>query len=45
MLIALVVTWAGLIAAYYSPYPIGFYVATFAFTGYVLALIGRRALL
>ncbi|WP_329477505.1 metal ABC transporter permease [Kribbella sp. NBC_01510] len=44
VLIALVVTWAGLIAAYYTPYPIGFYVATFAFTGYVLALTGRRAL-
>ncbi|MDX6430843.1 MAG: zinc/manganese transport system permease protein [Streptosporangiaceae bacterium] len=26
------VTWAGLVAAYYSPYPIGFYVTTFAFT-------------
>jgi zinc/manganese transport system permease protein len=44
VLIALAVTWAGLIAAYYSPYPIGFYVATFAFAGYVLASIGRRAL-
>lgn len=44
VLIALVVTWAGLIAAYYSPYPIGFYVATFAFAGYVLASTGRRAL-
>ncbi|MGY4766303.1 metal ABC transporter permease [Kribbella sp. CWNU-51] len=44
VLIALVVTWAGLIVAYYSPYPIGFYVATFAFAGYVLALTGRRAL-
>ena len=43
VLIALVVTWAGLIAAYYSPYPIGFYVATFAFAGYVLASTGRRA--
>ncbi len=43
VLIALVVTWAGLIAAYFSPYPIGFYVATFAFAGYVLASTGRRA--
>jgi zinc/manganese transport system permease protein len=31
------VTWAGLVAAYYSPYPIGFYVTTFAFTAYLLA--------
>jgi zinc/manganese transport system permease protein len=43
VLFALVVTWVGLIAAYYSPYPIGFYVATFAFAGYMLASIGRRA--
>jgi zinc/manganese transport system permease protein len=34
---ALVVTWVGLIAAYYSPYPIGFFVTTFAFAGYLLA--------
>ncbi len=31
------VTWAGLIAAYYSPYPIGFYVTTFAFAAYLAA--------
>ena len=33
--IALVVTWAGLAAAYYSPYPIGFFVSSFAFAMYV----------
>jgi zinc/manganese transport system permease protein len=43
VLFALVVTWVGLIASYHSPYPIGFYVATFAFAGYMLASIGRRA--
>ena len=32
--IALVVTWAGLAAAYYSPYPIGFFVTSFAFAVY-----------
>jgi zinc/manganese transport system permease protein len=41
------VTWAGLVAAYYSPYPIGFYVTTFAFTAYLaaqlLSALGRRA--
>lgn len=46
--IALVVTWLGLISAYFSPYPIGFYVTTFAFAGYLLARLGllahRRAL-
>jgi zinc/manganese transport system permease protein len=41
VLFALAVTWLGLIAAYYSPYPIGFYVATFAFAGYILARLGR----
>ena len=42
VLFALVVTWLGLIAAYYSPYPIGFYVATLAFAGYALAMVGSR---
>ncbi|WP_405725757.1 hypothetical protein OG607_21490 [Streptomyces sp. NBC_01537] len=37
VLIALAVTWLGLVTAYYSPYPIGFYVTTFAFAAYVLA--------
>ncbi|MEV6507799.1 metal ABC transporter permease [Streptomyces sp. NPDC051642] len=41
VLIALAVTWTGLIAAYYSPYPIGFYVTTFAFAVYVLARATR----
>jgi zinc/manganese transport system permease protein len=40
VVIALVMTWLGLITAYYSPYPIGFYVTTFAFAAYVLARIG-----
>ncbi|MCW2919960.1 MAG: transporter [Actinomycetia bacterium] len=36
------VTWAGLVAAYYSPYPIGFYVTTFAFAAYLAAqLLGN----
>ncbi|MCC9311565.1 metal ABC transporter permease [Kitasatospora sp. RB6PN24] len=33
--------WLGLIAAYYQPYPLGFFVTTIAFTGYVLAHLGR----
>jgi zinc/manganese transport system permease protein len=41
VLIALAVTWLGLITAYYSPYPIGFYVTTFAFAAYVLARLPR----
>jgi zinc/manganese transport system permease protein len=35
--IALLVTWAGLAVAYYSPYPIGFFVTTFGFAAYVTA--------
>jgi zinc/manganese transport system permease protein len=41
VVLALVVTWLGLITAYYTPYPIGFYVSTFAFAGYVVARLGR----
>lgn len=33
--VALAVTWLGLAAAYYSPYPIGFYVTTLAFAAYL----------
>jgi zinc/manganese transport system permease protein len=37
------VTWAGLIAAYYSPYPIGFYVTSFAFAAYLAAHVAAAA--
>ncbi|WP_051840187.1 metal ABC transporter permease [Streptomyces sp. NRRL F-5126] len=43
VLIAVAVTWAGLTVAYYSPYPVGFYVTTFAFAAYVLSRGGRYA--
>ncbi|GAA3043596.1 hypothetical protein GCM10020000_23740 [Streptomyces olivoverticillatus] len=43
VLLGLTATWAGLAAAYYSPYPLGFFVTSFAFAGYVIAL-GTRAL-
>lgn len=43
VLIALTVTWLGLITAYYSPYPIGFYVTTLAFAAHLLARLGRLA--
>ena len=39
--IALAVTWAGLAVAYYSPYPIGFFVTTFGFVAYLAS--SRRA--
>ena len=30
-------TWAGLTVAYYVPYPVGFFITTFAFLSYVVA--------
>jgi len=38
---ALAVTWLGLGIAYYTPFPIGFWVTTLAFVGYVFASSGR----
>jgi zinc/manganese transport system permease protein len=38
MLIALTVTWVGTGCAFFTPYPIGFWVSTFAFGIYLLAL-------
>jgi zinc/manganese transport system permease protein len=44
--IALVVTWLGLALAYFSVYPVGFYVTSLAFVAYVAArlsrMLGRR---
>jgi len=37
VVIAVLVTWVGLSAAYYSVYPIGFFVSTVAFVVYVVA--------
>ena len=42
VLIALAVTWAGIGLAFYSPYPIGFWVSSLAF-GIYLAAAGYRA--
>jgi zinc/manganese transport system permease protein len=41
VLIAVAVTWGALTAAYYSSYPIGFYVTSFAFAAYVVVRLGR----
>jgi zinc/manganese transport system permease protein len=35
--LALVVTWAGLVAGYYTPYPTGAFITTFSFAAYALA--------
>jgi zinc/manganese transport system permease protein len=43
ILFALLVVWLGLAAAYFSPWPVGFYTTTFAFALYVLArIVGSR---
>ena len=39
--IAILVAWLGLAAAYFSIYPVGFYVTTFALAAYVIAWAGR----
>jgi zinc/manganese transport system permease protein len=48
VVLAVAVTWLGLAAAYYSSYPIGFFVTTFGFTAFALAQLathraGRRS--
>ena len=43
VLVAVAVTWLGLTTAYYSDYPLGFFVTTYAFAAYVLARLGRVA--
>jgi zinc/manganese transport system permease protein len=41
VLIGLVVTWVGFAFAFFTIYPIGFYITTFAFGAYVLAYLLR----
>jgi zinc/manganese transport system permease protein len=40
--LALAVTWASLLVAYYSPYPIGSFLTSFAFAGYLIAQAWTR---
>jgi zinc/manganese transport system permease protein len=40
--IGLVITWAGLFVAFYQPYPIGFYLTSFAFVAYLAASAWRH---
>jgi len=41
VVLAVAVTWLSLLVAFYSVYPVGFYVSTFGFGVYVLAAGGR----
>jgi zinc/manganese transport system permease protein len=40
--LALVITWAALFVAYYQPYPIGFFLTTFAFVAYLAVTAWRH---
>jgi zinc/manganese transport system permease protein len=40
--LGLVTVWLALFVAFYSPYPIGFWLTTVAFGGYVLVAVARR---
>ncbi|HEV8190979.1 MAG TPA: metal ABC transporter permease [Ktedonobacterales bacterium] len=42
--IGLLVTYAGLVMAYYMPYPVGFFITTFAFGLYLVARITRAGM-
>jgi zinc/manganese transport system permease protein len=44
ILLGLLTAWLGLAAAYYSVYPVGFFITTFGFAGYVLAWAARVCL-
>ena len=42
IVIGLTVTWLGLSVAYHTPWPVGFFVTSFGFTGYVGSQVIRR---
>lgn len=41
VVLALIFTWLGLAVGYFTPYPVGFFITTFAFGTYVLVRGGR----
>jgi zinc/manganese transport system permease protein len=43
-ILALFFTWAGLTVAYYLPYPVGFFITSIAFSGYLLARLASYGL-
>jgi zinc/manganese transport system permease protein len=43
VVLALLVTWVGLTIAYFSPYPVGFWVTSLAFGLYVVVRLGAEA--
>lgn len=43
ILLALLFTWSGLAVGYFTPYPIGFFITSFAFGTYALVRLSRAA--
>jgi zinc/manganese transport system permease protein len=43
VVLALVFTWLGLAVGYFTPYPVGFFITTFAFGTYALVRVGQFA--
>jgi zinc/manganese transport system permease protein len=41
--LALLFTWVGLAVAYFTIYPVGFFITTFAFGTYVALRLGRAS--
>ncbi len=41
VILAVIFTWAGLIAGYFTPFPVSFFITTFAFGFYVLVRISK----
>ena len=41
ILLAVIYTWLGLVAGYYTPYPVSFFITTFSFGVYVLVRLGN----
>jgi zinc/manganese transport system permease protein len=39
--LSLLFTWGGLVVGYITPYPVGFFITTFAFATYVLVRLGK----
>jgi zinc/manganese transport system permease protein len=43
MVLSLLFTWSGLAVAYFSGYPVGFFITTLAFVSYGVIRLGRMA--
>jgi zinc/manganese transport system permease protein len=39
VLLAVIFTWAGLLTAFYFPYPVSFFITSFAFLAYIIVRV------